>query len=287
MPRIAERAPAKINLTLRVAGRRPDGFHELQSLVAFARDIADLVTFEPGLPPQTSVTGPFSATIAGENLLDLTLAKVRAAAPLVETGRVTLEKNLPVAAGIGGGSADAGALLRTLQQAYPGALQALNLNAIAAGLGADVPVCLLNRPAWMTGIGECLAPIEALPALEAVLVNPLKPMPANKTAQVFRALAAGQLDAAYAPPAAPRFTTSEALLANMRKTGNDLEHAAETVAPIIADVKGALASAPGCLYAAVSGSGPTCFGIFENAAEAARCLAGAHPDWWVRASRIS
>lgn len=294
MPAIVETAPAKINLSLKIAGRRSDGFHELQSLVAFARNAADIVTLETdvamGSSPSVSVTGPFAATIAGQNLLALTLQKVSAAAPEAILGRVTLEKNLPVAAGIGGGSADAAALLRAIRTANPKLADMIDWQGLALRLGADVPVCLANRPAWMTGVGEKLTELGGLPPLNAVLVNPCLPMPEDKTAQVFRLLGAETLDATYQPPAPPSFADAESLLDWMRATGNDLERPARQVAPIIAEVKQALSNASGCAYAALSGGGPTCFGVFTSASAAdaaAASIARTEPHWWVQATTLA
>ncbi len=196
MTAIREIARAKVNLTLSVLGRRPDGYHEIESLVTFA-DFGDVVSLEPG--PATSVTtrGPFAAAIDGPNLLDRALALLREAAPGLHLGAVTLEKNLPVAAGLGGGSADAAALLRAVRRANPELAGSVPWDAVAARLGADVPVCLAGRPALISGIGQTVQPLaHDLPAMAAVLVNPRQPL---ATAAVYRAL--------DAPPAPPHRTT--------------------------------------------------------------------------------
>jgi 4-diphosphocytidyl-2-C-methyl-D-erythritol kinase len=217
----------------------------------------------------------------------VTIAKLRAAAPDLQFGTFSLLKNLPVAAGIGGGSADAAAVLRAVRRANPRLASRLDWLAIARSIGADVPVCFGDRAAWMTGIGDCVQPLDALPPLAAVLVNPLQAMPDDKTAHVFRTLNAAPMQAsdAYAKP--EHFHTPVELLAFMRTSGNALEAAACAVAPVIGDIKRALEGVEGCQYAAVSGSGPTCFAIFADAATAATQLKRAHPHWWIRAVQLS
>lgn len=283
MTPIVELARPKINLTLRILGRRGDGFHALASLVAFADGAAaDRITLDLARPTGVTVTGPFAGGIAGANLVQTTLDLVAEADRQARLGHVTLEKHLPVAAGIGGGSADAGALLRALQRANLMRSAAIDWQAIALRLGADVPVCLVNRPAWMTGIGESIRTLnEPLPRLDAVLVNPRVAVPDDKTARVFRALGAAPLGADgewTAPP--PALRTREDVLA-LVEGGNDLENAATSVVPQIADVLAALRAMPGCRVAAMSGAGPTCFGIFNDVHAAAATLAARQPKWWI------
>lgn len=284
-----EAAPAKVNLTLEIAGRRADGLHELASLVAFA-DVGDTVTLDLDQPPGVMVSGPFADALAGENLLDRALSLVCERAPRLRLGGVHLVKSLPVAAGIGGGSADAGALLRALRRANGAEAGAVDWPAIARALGADVPVCLEARACWMTGSGEALSEIAGgVPTLDAVLVNPRVSVPHDKTAQVFRALGAAPLPVAYAPPQPPAFEGRDALLAFMRAKGNDLARAVMAVVPETAEVLDALASETDVLHVALSGAGPTAFGVFPNArtAEAARGrIAARHPAWWVAAARL-
>jgi 4-diphosphocytidyl-2-C-methyl-D-erythritol kinase len=290
MPAITERAAPKVNLTLRVLGRRADGYHELESLVAFADDVADLVTLETGLPPSVRAGGRFAPSIAGENLLDVTLRAIAAAVPGVELGAVRLEKNLPIAAGIGGGSSDAAALIRAVQRANPGLSPSAGWTALAVSLGADVPVCLAGRAQVMAGIGEVLAPFDALPPLAVVLVNPLVSVPADKTARVFKTLAAAALPASPASRLTPSaFADSAALLAHMGRTGNDLLRPALDVVPAIGEVLETLRGEPGCALAQLSGGGPTCFGVFDGlsaAQAAARGLQARYPAWWIAASRL-
>ena len=286
-----ETAPAKVNLTLDVLGRRTDGpfagYHDIASLVAFARDAADEVTLETSKAVGSEVSGPFGATISGRNLIDVTLAKLAHAAPGLNLGHVHLIKNLPVAAGIGGGSADAAAVLRAVRRANPDHARSVDWHALGRSLGADVRVCFENSAAWMTGIGDQVQPLQNVPRLTAVLVNPLQPMPADKTAQVFRTLNAPALRVQSRPPPPPGpFTSATALVDFMAHHGNALDAAACSVAPVIAEVKRALLRTDGIQYAAVSGGGPTCFGIFADCTKAAASLARQHPKWWVRAATL-
>lgn len=283
MTAIEEFAPAKVNLTLEVLGRRSDGLHALASLVAFA-DAGDTLTLEVGAAPGVTVSGPFAAGLAGPNILAHALALLARRAPALALGAVRLEKRLPVAAGLGGGSADAGALLRAVRRANAGRADAVDWQAMARTLGADVPVCFAARPHWMTGTGDVLAPLPGgLPPLEAVLVNPLASVPADKTARVYSALGAGPVAPGGTSPPAPSFEDRDALLAFLRTRGNALTAAARSVVPETAAVLAALWSLPRVEHAAVSGGGPTAFAILPDraAAVAARhAIAAAHPGWW-------
>lgn len=285
MTSIREFAPAKINLTLEVLGRRRDGFHELASLVAFA-DVGDVVAFQPGGPPSVTIDGPMAADLAGhDNILDDGLRALREENPQLDLGAVHLEKHLPVAAGIGGGSADAGALLRAVRRGNDNSWGlSTDWQMIASSLGADVPVCFVNRPSWVTGFGQEVREIEGgVPQLAAVLVNPMAEVPRDKTARVFRALGAPPLLQLVAERQPPAFVDRQALLDFLRASGNHLAASAQTVVPEIADVMRVLGAMPGVEHAAVSGAGPTCFGIFpdRDAAEVAReQIVARHPIWW-------
>jgi 4-diphosphocytidyl-2-C-methyl-D-erythritol kinase len=292
MSAVTEKARAKINLTLTILGRRPDGYHTLLSLVAFA-DVADLVTLDPGATAGITVAGPFADAIGGPNLVETALHFVSEHLPGLGIGHVTLEKHLPVASGIGGGSADAAALLRAIRSAHPQATSRLDWMSIARRLGADVPVCFANRAVWMGGAGEELHDLSSpLPELHAVLVNPRAPVPADKTARVFRALGAPPVSGlgdgvATARPAVP---DRDELLALMRRSGNDLEAPATAVVAQIEDVLSALEATPGAEIARLSGAGPTCFAVFPDAASAtaaAASLAAAHPSWWIEPTIIN
>jgi 4-diphosphocytidyl-2-C-methyl-D-erythritol kinase len=275
---LSEFAPAKINLHLHVVGRRDDGYHLLDSLVVFA-GVGDRLSVSPAEDLSLTLTGPFAAGLAAE-ADNLVLRAARALADVAgwrATGRLVLEKVLPVASGIGGGSADAAATLRLLCRFWDIAPPADEMRRIAAGLGADVPVCLSGRPALMSGIGELLAPAPALPDAGLVLVNPGV---AVSTPSVFRARAGGFSDAAGFPSGG--WPDIAALAGGLRETRNDLEPPARSLAPAIGDALATLAGAPGCLLARMSGSGATCFGLFGSAAAARQAAdAIARPGWWV------
>lgn len=281
-------APAKINLTLAVHGRRADGYHLLESLVVFAGP-ADRVTLDTGGPVGLAgISGPFAAALEGRNLLSRTLELVASQHPTLRLGAVTLEKNLPVAAGIGGGSADAGVLLRLIREANPDYEAAVDWQSIALALGADVPVAMLACPAVMAGIGERVIPLGRISTLALVLVNPLVPVPATKTRDVFRALAAPRADVAPEPMLPPHDRAG--LEAFITARGNDLTAAAIGVVPAIEGVLSALATTPECRLARLSGAGPTCFGLFDDIAaarSAAGWLAARHPGWWVSEAIVS
>jgi 4-diphosphocytidyl-2-C-methyl-D-erythritol kinase len=285
-PAIVERARAKVNLTLNVHGRRGDGYHELESLVTFA-DVHDRVTLQPGAPCGVEVAGPWAQEIAGENLLARTLALLRDTGPALRLGAVHLEKRLPVAAGLGGGSADAAALLRAVRRANGERADGIPWMEIAARLGSDVPVCLAGCPAMIWGRGERVGALPSLPAMPAVLVNPRKPLP---TGPVFAALRRGPAVPTGEMPPAPVLADLSAALDYMRARGNHLEPAAVGLMPEIEEVKAALAAQTGCRLVAMSGSGPTCFAVFSTAADAARAAAGVadvRPGWWVACTTLA
>ncbi len=283
---LQEGAPAKINLSLVVRGRRGDGYHELNSLVAFA-DCGDVLSAEPADDLRLNVIGPFAKGL-GTDDTNLVLQAIRRFDDYlgVETkAHVTLEKNLPVASGIGGGSADAAATLRLLCRLHGRDVEHHALAAIGLCLGADVPVCLDTRPAMMWGKGELIERLEALPDFWFVLVNPRV---AVSTAAVFKALDAPDLVEKKAGPAAPQFADLIALGQWLDAHGNDMERAAMMIAPAIFDAATALAATRDCRLARMSGSGATCFGIYddEKAARAAEtALKVVHPDWWVVAAK--
>jgi 4-diphosphocytidyl-2-C-methyl-D-erythritol kinase len=282
----AEPAPAKVNLTLRVVGRRPDGYHDLDSLVAFAR-LGDRLDFTPGGALALEVRGPFAAA-AGSLADNLVLTAARALARVadgIELGAFHLRKELPVAAGLGGGSADAAAALRLIARANALAPDDPRLFAAARATGADVPVCLDPRPRVMRGVGEVLSAPLDLPPLPAVLVNPGVPL---ATKEVFAAYAGLASPSAVTFDAtAMRVASVDAALDALAGGTNDLEPAAIVLCPQVAAALAALAATPGCRLARMSGSGATCFGLYASeraAAAAAHALASAHGGWWVRAS---
>jgi 4-diphosphocytidyl-2-C-methyl-D-erythritol kinase len=284
-PSLATRARAKVNLSLKVLGRRSDGYHELESLVAFA-GVGDELTLEPGPELGLGIGGPLGGGLeADERNLVLRAAHALAdeAGPL-RWGRFHLVKRLPVASGIGGGSADAAGALRLLARlngiprGEPALLRA------AARVGADVPVCLDSRARVMAGIGERLGEPLRLPPLFAVLVNPGVPV---ETAAVFRELGLqrGQdLSPAGAMPDLAQ-PSVDALVAMLDSSGNDLEAPARRVAPVLGEVLAGLAALSGCRLARMSGSGATCFALFDDcraSAAAANALQKSRPGWWVK-----
>lgn len=268
---LREPAPAKVNLYLRVTGRRADGYHLLDSLAVFG-PAADLLSAEPDEGLRLDVQGPFAPGLAGEqdNLV------LRAACALAERSglrpraRLVLDKRLPVASGIGGGSADAAAALRVLGRLWSVPVP----SDVALGLGADVPVCLAGRPARMEGIGEQLGPAPGLPPFGLLLVNPGA---AVSTQAVFRARAGDFSERATLPPG---WAGAEAMAADLAPLGNDLEAPAIALCPAIADALAWLRARPGCLLARMSGSGATCFGLFADGAAAQASARGAPPGWW-------
>lgn len=281
-----EAAPAKINLSLRAPGRRADGYHELRSLVVFA-DCGDVLTGEPAADLALDIAGPFAAALVGEgdNLVLRAAKSLGRHLGIEPTAHLRLEKNLPVASGIGGGSADAAAAFRLLTKLWNARIEPAALASLALSIGADVPVCLEARPALMWGKGEQLMRLEALPPFWLVLANPGV---ALSTAAVFKALAAPDLSEKQTAPLPPALDSLDALIDWLGAQGNDLEAPAKALAPTIADVIGALAQTQGCRLARMSGSGATCFGIFADEAgarNAAAEISAAHPGWWVVAAR--
>ena len=269
-------ARAKVNLALHVTGQRADGYHLLDSIVAFA-DHGDRITVEHAAALSLTLTGPFANGLSSTD--NLVLRAARALGP-DRGAHITLQKNLPVASGIGGGSADAAATLHALSQLWsaplppPGSLLTL---------GADLPVCLAGHPARMQGIGDLITPLP-LPPAWLVLANPGVALP---TAQVFRALH-DRNQPGLAPP--PPLNNTAALVLYLQTTRNDLEPPARALVPDISDTIAALGRQPGCLLARMSGSGATCFGLFTSQAEAqtaARSLQTAHPEWWAIAAALT
>ncbi len=272
---VDEPAPAKVNLFLQVTGRRDDGYHLLDSLAVFA-GAADRLSAEPANELTLQIAGPFAAglTADADNLV-LRAARALAAATGHAAGaRLRLEKHLPLASGIGGGSADAAATLRLLMRLWGVQPAPGELHAIALALGADVPVCLASRPARMAGIGECLRPAPTLPAFGLVLANPGT---AVATAEVFRARTAGFSTAAVLPDAWPDVVCMAADLQDLR---NDLEPSARALCPAIGEVVAAL-RATNCRLARMSGSGATCFALYDTPGQAELAAASlARSGWW-------
>jgi 4-diphosphocytidyl-2-C-methyl-D-erythritol kinase len=291
---LTEEGRAKVNLTLRVVGRRVDGYHDLESVVAFA-DCADRLSLTPGPKLNLTTTGPLAQACgeAADNLVFKAARLLGEMVPDLKLGEFTLDKVLPVAAGIGGGSADAAAALRLLAQANGLALDDSRLIEVAKRTGADVPVCLGSQACVMTGIGETLLPL-SLPKMPCVMVNPCVPV---ATRDVFAALGLrnGQLlvgasDVMRAVAWPEAGGSIEEWVEVLSSAANDLEAPATRIQPVIGQVLAALNASNGAWLARMSGSGATCFAIYENTAEAQRAsqkIRLDHPDWWVHAGVLS
>jgi 4-diphosphocytidyl-2-C-methyl-D-erythritol kinase len=287
---LAALAPAKVNLTLRIVGRRADGYHELDSLVVFA-GCGDHLTFDAGPSLDLTVSGP-TAGQSGAVADNLVLRAAKALAekvPGLTVGRFALTKELPAGAGLGGGSADAAAALRLLADANGLDLDDPRLVAVARATGADVPVCLDPRPRVMRGIGDILSAPLDLPALPTVLVNPRVPVP---TKDVFArlGLGPGERRGEASEIEAKSLKDRDALVRYLASQPNDLEPPARALQPVISDVLTALSACDGCLLARMSGSGATCFGLFESdsaAAAAVEAISAPHPSWWVTATVLA
>lgn len=281
-------APAKINLTLHVTGQRPDGYHLLDSLVVFA-DVGDHLMIDPPGARAMNVDGPEARAVPeGADNLVLRVARLFGN---MSNAEFRLTKNLPVASGIGGGSADAAAAYRGLVALcahQKGASKAdphdnSIMDALLA-LGADIPMCVKSAPVRITGIGGDIAPLTHMPPLHAVLINPRRCV---STPTVFKALL--RRDHPAMPDVIPVFSDPYDMVPWLSDQRNDLEAAAMSLEPAIAKVKAALSACQGCLLARMSGSGATCFGIFSDqisAQSGARQLASSHPEWWIKPARL-
>jgi 4-diphosphocytidyl-2-C-methyl-D-erythritol kinase len=291
---LVENARAKVNLTLRVVGRRVDGYHDLESVVAFA-DCADRLSLSPGTELELRTSGPLADACGelGDNLVLKAARLLAERAPGLKTGTFTLYKALPVAAGIGGGSADAAAALRLLARANDFAINDARITEVAKLTGADVPVCVPSQPCVMTGVGENLMPLY-LPKLPCVLVNPRVAV-ATKDVFATLGLRSGELLVGFAdviramvwPEAG---ASLEEWVEAFAASSNDLESPAMRIQPVIGEVISALNATDGAWLARMSGSGATCFAIYENTAEAGRAaekIRRDHPQWWVHSGVLS
>ena len=278
---------AKINLTLDVLGRRADGFHEIESLVAFAA-LGDQVELEPGDRLDLAVEGPFAGALSSDNLVIEAAEAAKALKPTLRLGRFRLVKRLPVAAGLGGGSADAAAALRLLARANHGTLSKRDIAALAPKLGSDVAVCLGSQPALITGRGETVQPVPGFPSCGVLLANPGVPL---GTQDVYAAHGAEPLpEAPLRTVEVPNFAGDFARFINyVAPRGNALEVPATQLAPVVKQMLAALADLDGARVVRLSGSGPTCFALFETEDEARRAaaaLSAAQSDWWIAATTL-
>ena len=295
MPTLNEDGRAKVNLTLRVFGRRSDGYHDIESVVAFA-DCADRLTLTPGSDLALRTSGPLAQACGetSDNLVIKAARLLRERVPDLKVGSFALDKVLPVAAGIGGGSADAAAALRLLAHLNDLAFDDPRIIEVAQLTGADVLVCVASRACVMTGVGENLQPL-ALPKLPSVMVNPGVPV---ATRDVFNALGlrngelrVGAKDILLQDRSWPEAAASVAeWIKTFADVGNDLEAPSMRIQPVIGEVLSALRDANGIQLAQMSGSGATCFAIFATDADAkaaAESIKTSHPDWWVHAGTLS
>lgn len=281
-------APAKVNLFLHVGEKRADGYHDLVSLIAFA-DVGDWLEVREAKRLSLKLEGPFANALKDEpdNLV------LKAARELdvwaEDRGHKTtpvelvLEKNLPIASGIGGGSSDAAAALHLLAGCWSLPIPIDELEKIGRSLGADIPVCLRGAPTLVSGMGEVLTPAPGLPPFALVLVNPGIEVP---TKRIFNTLLARS--GAEAPHLPQHFRDARDLAMHLDRLSNDLAPPAKVIAPVVMHAESALAATDGCLVARMSGSGATCYGLYETAAiaeAAAAAIQAAHPAWWVRAAR--
>lgn len=282
---IIEKAPAKINLYLHVTGKRADGYHLLDSLVVFATqgdEACDILTLTPSSDFSLTFSGPYgtalSAEDVGNNLVTRVLEKAAAALHTTCPFHIHLEKRLPLASGIGGGSADAAAALRAAARLWDVPFDHPALLMAAASVGADIPACLFSTPLFFGGIGDEIARVASLPSLAMVLVNPGIPLP---TAPVFKAR---QGDFTSLPRLQPMPQAGHDLVHALRGYRNDLEAPARSLCAAIDDVLASLHAAEGCLLARLSGSGATCFGLFDDAVKAeaaAHTLRRQIREWWI------
>jgi 4-diphosphocytidyl-2-C-methyl-D-erythritol kinase len=279
-------APAKLNLFLHVTGKRADGYHLLDSLVAFA-DIADQIQVERADHLTLSVTGPFASNAGPveENLVLRAARALQEATSRTDGAKIWLDKHIPTGAGLGGGSSDAASALRLLNKLWKLDLADDELRQIGLALGADIPVCLAAGPTRMRGIGEVLDPAGVIAPLDILLVHPGQSL---STPAVFKALAGRY--SGPAPSDLGSLADRQSLLRLLRSTTNDLEAPARELLPTIGHILNSLSDTDGCLLAQMSGSGSACFGLFGNngtAQAAGARIASLQPDWWVQTCELS
>lgn len=272
-------APAKINLFLHITGKREDGYHLLQSLMVFV-DVGDELVFFPHDSLFIDVEGPFAGelTVPHDNLVYKAAQLLAAEYKTNVRGRIMLRKNLPVASGMGGGSADAAVTLRGLTKLWGLQEEPDRLQKLARKLGADVPACLLRRPLWAEGAGEKMTCIADMPPMHFVLLNPLTPTP---TPEVFK-----KYQPRFSRPLqfSGRRKSTQEWIADLKLYRNDLTEAAAEISPLVRVALESLSETPNCHFARLSGSGATCFGVYEHeqaASAAVNKLKQKHPKWWV------
>ncbi len=280
---VSVKAPAKINLYLHVTGKRPDGYHLLDSLFAFAAD-GDVIAVEPAAELSLEIVGAPDLSAGEDNIVIKAARKLAAALGIEPNARIVLEKNLPIASGIGGGSTDAAAVLKALQLLWNKKLPDEKLYALALELGADVPSCLAGKAVQVSGVGEILTPAPKIPALPVVLVNPNKPVSTPAVFKTRKPVFSEPM------PLTADCADADAFVAELKKRHNDLQDAACALEPAVGEVLQALEKQRICLFSAMSGSGGTCFGLFrtpKDAAQACADLTANHPNWWVKQTALA
>lgn len=277
-------APAKINLFLHITGKRDDGYHLLQSLIVFV-DVGDRLTFAPHDGMFIDIEGPFATELQAlrDNLVYKAARALADEYGVPLRGKITLEKNLPTASGMGGGSSDAAATLTGLAKLWGLPEEQDRLLRLAQKLGADVPACLIRKPVWTEGIGEKITRLPEMPTMHLVLANPRAP---TQTPEVF-----SRFDARFSPPIQfiGRRKTLREWIADLKIYRNDLTDAAIGVSPVISTVLQALRDTPNCHFSRLSGSGATCYGVYDNresALAAVNKLHTAYPRWWIAAASL-
>lgn len=280
---VSVKAPAKINLYLHVTGKRPDGYHLLDSLFAFARD-GDVITAKQADGLRLEIIGAPDLSAGEDNIVIKAARKLAAALGIEPNAHLVLEKNLPIASGIGGGSTDAAAALKALQILWKKTLPDEKLYALALELGADVPSCLAGKAVQVSGVGEVLTPAPEIPALPVVLVNPNKPVSTPAVFKTRKPVFSEPM------PLTQNCADADEFIGELKKRHNDLQDAACALEPAVAEVLHVLENQPLCLFSAMSGSGGTCFGLFrtpENAANAAEDISATYPNWWVKQTALA
>jgi len=277
-------APAKINLFLHITGKREDGYHLLQSLMIFV-DVGDELHFSPHDGMFIDVEGPFSTELQDphKNLVYKAAQALAEEYKIKPAASIRLKKNLPVASGMGGGSTDAATALIGLVKLWALPEETARLQKIAQKLGADVPACLMRKPVWAEGIGEKMTRLPDMPGMHFVLLNPLTPTP---TPDVFR-----QFRSKFSPPLqfTGRRKTMHEWIADLKMYRNDMTDAAMQVSPAIKPALQALADTPNCHFARLSGSGATCFGVYDHreaATAAVNKLRMQFPNWWISQANL-
>jgi len=297
---VCQTAPAKINLTLKVLGRRADGYHALESLVVFACDVADRVTLTPSSTQRVAFSGPYSEGLGASPSTVSTAQDILAKAARsqqneqrLQLGDVVVHKEIPLASGLGGGSADAAAFLRAVKACNPIWKDKLDWSALAREVGADVPVCIRSQAQFMSGIGDQLKPAPQIPELAVVLIKTEVAPYKDKTKRVFAGLKADPLNTIAQRQLdeikEPRFSCVDEVATFVNEVGNDLLLPARALMPDLNAPLERIAAQPACLASSISGAGPTVFGLFANRAQAeagAQAIQTAEPSWWVKVSSL-